>query len=889
MRKLIFYACFSLCFSAFMPAQEVEYGLAFRSHEVEKEKRTGLDITPEKPFSFSNGFSLSFDILIKEKSYQKSIETKLFEPIFGYILRMEGNNHQNIDLVLKPESETPATVAASPTIILTCSEAESLVNYKFSEHGNTYNEWIHIAMRVETDKNQLDVSIGKEKYTFTINTLHEFKNVRIAFGKNDYLKSFIRDIPPMIIKDITIGDTKQKPLYHWRLSKHTATGVYDELKNHYAVCSNPLWILDKYTNWEKQLSIDIRKNPQICYNEKENCVAFADDINFLTYNATSKTLQKDLLTYGKPCGYLVNQLVYDELEGKYCSYSFEQKASFYDPAGKKWDNNKPDTNIYYWHHNRYIYPGDSCLYMFFGYGHHKYESQILQYDFKTDSLEKIAFSGDRIPPRYLSGLGKIDDRRIIIFGGYGSETGNQESSPKNYYDAYIIDLKSRTMQKLWELNSIDHNFVVANSLIVDTLHHCFYALCFPQQKFNSHFSLYKFSIDRPEYETLADSIPFAFHDIYSYANLFLNKQDNELIAVTSSPLVTDSTSTLSIYTLAFPPLSQADLYQKEARWESKTWYIPAGIIGIFILSSLIYSYYRRKKSRKEEREKEPENKIPDSIVNLTLEYEPVVNIKPVTTRIEKQSIFLFGGFQVMDKEGRNITGEFTPLLKQLFIIILLYTLKDGKGISSLKLREALWFDKSNESAKNNRGVSMNKLRQILEQIGEIHVKSLNLYWIVEFGKAIYCDYYEALILMHRLRENSSRTNKDIKRLLSIVSAGELLPNLQIEWVDSFKADFANDLADLFLDMLQQPGLDNSDQDRINLADSILIHDSLNEEALKIKCTILIGMGKYGLAKKTYSSFSKEYRLLFGTDFKQSFEQIISLKNLVFSPSKGQRN
>jgi len=872
-KNIAFYLFFSFCFTAFLPAQEVKYGLEFKSHEVEKEKRTGLDLTPDKPFSFPHGFSISFNAYFKAKSRQQGIETRLLDPTFGYILHMENDGNQNIDLVLKPEIENLSAVAILPDIIVTCSEAESLVNYKFSEHGNTYNQWIHIVLAVETDKNLLTVVIGNEKYAFKVNKLHEFKDVHIAFGKNNYPKSLISDVPPMAIKDITISNLEQKPLYHWSLSKHTSEGVYDDLQHHFAVCSEPLWILDKHAKWEKLLSVDTKRDPQICYNEKENTIAIADEVEFITYNTSDKTLQKDLLSGGKPCSNSINQLIYNQFANQYYSYSFEKKASLYDPVRKRWDNNAPDANIKYWHHNRYIYPGDSCLYLFFGYGYHKYSGDIFRYSFKTDSLKKVTFGGDHISPRYLSGLGKIDDHRIVIFGGYGSETGNQESSPQNYYDAYIIDLKNRHIKKLWKLNITDHNFVVANSLIVDTVHRCFYALCFPQQEFKSHFNLYMFSLDNPEYKIFADSIPFAFHDIYSYADLFLNKQSNELIAVMSSPLVTDSTTTVSVYSLAFPPLTQADLYQENIR-RSNNWMILIGIAVILVLGGG-YMIYTKRKKKKRIQKPEQKNESRSSTIEQKYDHEQMTGIKPVRIRTEKQSIFLFGGFQVMDKEGLNITGEFTPVLKQLFLIILLNTLKDGKGISSLKLDETLWSDKSDESAKNNRGVSLSKLRQIFERIGVVHIKNLNSYWIIEFEKDIYCDYYEALILMNRLKDKNNRTGKDIKRLLSIVSSGDLLPNLQIEWADPFKADFSNNLIDLFLDIVQQPGLDISDQDRINIIDSILIHDSLNEEAIKLKCLILINMGRNGLAKKVYDSFIKEYRLLLGTDFKHTFEQIIS--------------
>ena len=853
LKNIIYCVFLSFCFGSALKAQEAKYGLEFASHEVEKENRTGLDLTPDKPFHFSKGFSISFDVLFQRKNQQ----------IFGCIMRIIGNNNQNIDLILASESDI------YPNIVATSSKTGSLLNYRFSDFGDTYKKWIPVAIAIETKTNRLFISIGNKEYNFNISNATDFEDVNIVFGRSDYLKSPVRDVPSMVIKDIKINNAKQKPLYYWPLSKHASKGVYDDLKKHFAVCSNPVWIEDRHANWVKSLTFTMKSNPQICYNEVANEIALAGKSVFYTYDTNTENFKKDSLIQGQPNGSLINQLIYNPFINRYCSYSFEKKVSYYDSLKKTWNNYTSDFEQYDWHHNRYMNPGDSSLYLFFGYGHHKYKSNIVKYNFKTDSLEAVSFKGDKIPPRYLSGLGKIDNDRVILFGGYGNTSGNQELPTQNYYDSYIINLKTKEIKKIWELTAVERDFVVSNSLIVDTVHHCFYALCFPQQEFRTHLMLYRFSLDKPEYSMLADSIPFAFHDVNSYTDLFLNRKNNKLTALTFSPLVQDSTSTVTIYTLAFPPLAKADLVQYETAGKSRLGLAITVIAGIMGLCCVYIIYSRRKK-------KIQENKNSNSLSGQESRYEPMVGIKPVNTHFKKQSIFLFGGFQVMDKEGRNITEEFTPLLKELFVIILLNTLKDGKGISSIKLRETLWFDKSDESANNNRGVSLSKLRQIFEQVGIVQIKKqYSSNWIVEFGEDIYCDYYEALILMNRLKEKNSRTNQDIKRLLSIVSLGELLPNLQIEWVDSFKADFSNDLIDLFLDIIQQDGLEISSQERIELTDAILIHDSLNEEALRIKCFILVKMGKNGLAKKVYNSFAKEYRLLFGTDFKYSFEQIIS--------------
>ena len=851
LKKIIYCVFFSFCLNTAVAAQGVNYGLEFKSHEVDKENRTGLDLTPEKSFNFSKGFTISFDVLFERKSTQ----------IFGYILRIIGNNNQNIDFILASE------YGFYPNIRATSSETESLLNYVFEKFGNTYDEWIHINLTVETEKNLLLISIGNENYSFDMQNAKDFKNVNLVFGKNDYLSSRIRDVPPMIIKDILIKDLKEKPLYHWPLSKHTDEGAYDELKNHFAYCSNPSWIMNNRASWEKLSTFTTKSNPQICYNEKENVIAIVDAHYFNNYNTNTGILEKDSFILGVPHGNLINQLVYHPIENKYFSYSFENKASYYDSHNKSWNNSLTDFDQNHWHHNRYIYPGDSCLYVFFGYGHHNYSDGIIRYDFKKGAFEAVNFSGNKIYPRYLSGLGKIDDDRVLIFGGYGSTSGNQTLFPKNYYDCYIVNLKEKEIKKLWELNIADNNFVVSNSLIVDSINNCFYSLCFPQQEFSTYLQLYRFSMEKPHCDILADSIPFSFHDIQSYCDLYLNNRTNKLYAITYSPLVANSASSVSIYSLAYPPLSKADLFQNNVKKQYRKLTALAGMIFLLCLLGGFFIFAKKIKMKN--------NKSID-IIQETEDFEPVVGIKPVNIRDEKQSIFLFGGFQVMDKNGQDITGDFTPLLKQLFIIILLNTLKDGKGISSLKLRETLWFDKSEESAKNNRGVYLSKLRQIFEQIGLIQIiKNQNSYWIVEFGNDIYCDYYEALILIERLKDKNNRTVKDIKRLFSIISYGEMLPNLQIDWVDPFKANFLNEILDIFADILKQSESDITPQEYVDLANTILIHDSLNEEALRLKCSSLIKIGKIGLAKKIYNSFVKEYNLLFGKNFKYSFNQIIS--------------
>ena len=163
----------------------------------------------------------------------------------------------------------------------------------------------------------------------------------------------------------------------------------------------------------------------------------------------------------------------------------------------------------------------------------------------------------------------------------------------------------------------------------------------------------------------------------------------------------------------------------------------------------------------------------------------------------------------------------------------------------------------------------------MENVGEIQFNKKGTYWSVEFGEEIYCDYYEALILIKKIKENKETSINDIKRLLSIVTVGELLPHTQVEWADTFKSDFSNELVDLILYLIRQESAAFSDDTYIEMANALLVHDPLNEDALKLKCKVLVKMGKNGLAKNTYTTFTKEYAILFGIEYKYTFDQIVN--------------
>ena len=98
------------------------------------------------------------------------------------------------------------------------------------------------------------------------------------------------------------------------------------------------------------------------------------------------------------------------------------------------------------------------------------------------------------------------------------------------------------------------------------------------------------------------------------------------------------------------------------------------------------------------------------------------------TNAQTNAIYLLGNFQVIDKNGKDITVLFSSKVKQLFLIIFIHSVQKKQGISSSFIYGTLWPDKEQSNAKNLKGVTLNKLRKLLGDLDGISlVYQDNLY------------------------------------------------------------------------------------------------------------------------------------------------------------------
>jgi DNA-binding SARP family transcriptional activator len=256
--------------------------------------------------------------------------------------------------------------------------------------------------------------------------------------------------------------------------------------------------------------------------------------------------------------------------------------------------------------------------------------------------------------------------------------------------------------------------------------------------------------------------------------------------------------------------------------------------------------------------------------------KPVQEVKPVSTpresmqKTRENSIILFGGFQVIDKEGKDITAQFTPLPRKLLLFILLHSLKNNKGVSSNTMYETFWFDKSVESARNNRAVNIVKLKSLLENVDSASISKETGYWKFDFDPSLlYVDYMEYLQIVRSSKEPS---REDIVDLLDVVENKPFLNNTNADWLDPFKSDVSNEIIDTFLNYIGKS--EDDPEFLLHLTKCIFLSDAVSEEALRVQCRLLIKQGKHSLAKQAYSSFIHEYKQLYDEDYSLSFNQVI---------------
>lgn len=245
--------------------------------------------------------------------------------------------------------------------------------------------------------------------------------------------------------------------------------------------------------------------------------------------------------------------------------------------------------------------------------------------------------------------------------------------------------------------------------------------------------------------------------------------------------------------------------------------------------------------------------------------------KGPTVRLPRvNAVYLFGSLRVYDARGEEVSRKFSPLLRELFTLLLLRSA--DKGITSEELTSLLWYDKDDSSARNNRAVNISKLRTLTEQVGGCTISKEAGHWKIRFADETFVDYYECTPA--RLAPDTL-SDERIRIIDALTQGGGLLPDCDYLWLDSYKSR----TADLLIETLLKYALLLNEQEqhttRLLISDILFRLDPASEAALRIRCTTYAAMNRPYMAKSSYDNFCREYRSLYGEAFKPTFNDIMS--------------
>ncbi len=835
-----------------------EYGLEFLGHEVVTDKRTALIIGKEQPICIKNDFELNFELKFKPKvmSY------------FGYVFRIITTDGKNLDLLFQSDSRRKQQA-------FRIISGDEDIKLKSLNTNLLYSKWNKFRIIIQDKKIEVfddNRLLGSGEISSKIKGCF-----KIYFGECSDPKFLTSDALPMYLRNITLK-SDQKILHHWPLqeiSGATTADIFNAQQK--AFTKNAHWLLKKHYEWKQLSKLKVKGNTSFAFDANQRQIIINTDLKTYFFSIKNDSLSSKAFQQSHKKFTFGDMGIFLPSQNKLINLRLNEKKVFdYNASQNSWDISPNETyNLTeYWHHNKYIYPTDSAIVLIGGYGQYEYKNSFQKYSFKDNVWSNLHLKGDTITPRYMFGLGTKNGQKSYLFGGFGSKSGDQVLNPQNNYDMFEIDWQTNTIKKIYDLKAPETPFVVASSLILNDKNDTFYGLIYNQLKFNSSLQLVEGSLSKPKIKPISKEIPYQFLDVGSNADIYFDKATSKLFCVTSfhDRLPVDSTEII-IYSLDFPPSNlPAEIKANKisfSQYFSKNIYI---ILLLLLLGGLGYYFLRRKKTTPKNITIAFNNAQPEEILLEKTDIEPTHIRQPTKEAVIKGKVLLFGGFQFINEKGTDLTNMFTPLLKEMFLYILLHSVRWNKGINSQQLNELLWFDKSADSARNNRSVNITKLKSIFEQLPSIAITKDTGNWMITLNpEKVYLDYFEFLKLTNSKKAINSQ---QIGQLTEIINRGGFLINLEYEWLDDFKGEISNKVIDTYLTYTKQLDVSKNAEEIIEIADNIFKFDSVDETAMSMKCRALVQLGKHSLAKISYEKFAKDYKRLYSEDFRVSYKEVL---------------
>ena len=816
-------------------------GIQFQGNEKIINERTSYNVFSKNIQTFNNYLSISFDILFSEPSNA------------GSILRIK-DLEQNITYNLSYNATSELV-----TFKFNIEGRINLISSVFSSKEIEKHRWHKITVFFDMKNDSVFLDINKNRQRASNINLTNKLQPQIVFGKSDY----VIDVPTFAIRNLVI-ESKNKQ-FIFLLNEQEGGIVFDKKGKAMGCVENPVWLINNANNWELKTKLISDKVAGANFNEQTQEIFYfnADSITF--YNVLTNEIRKEKYSQDCPMSILLGTNFIDTRQSKLYVYEVWRRPrergsttiSTLDLNNLNWETVSTQQLPMQLHHHAGYFDIENNRYIIFGgFGNNRYSKDFCSYNLNTNSWDTLVFEGDKITPRYFSSIGNFnEEKKLYLYGGMGNEAGDHTIGRIYYYDFYEIDLESLRIKKLWELSNDNNKVVPVRGMIVNDSSFC--TLCYPEYVPDSYLKLLCFNINNGQYEILGDSIPIRSDKINTNANLYLNEKDNKLYVTVQEFDEYDTASTLSVYSLSFSEILDKEELEEVSGYNCR--YIWIILFLLISLSAIIFYLLRKskQKSAKIESKTVDENDNKEISLNLTSKNQEKAN-----------ATYIFGNFSVRDKNKKEINYMFSAKIKQIFCLILQNSMKNG--ITSQQLSEFLWPDRDESQIKNIRGVTINHLRKILNELNGICLVHEKGFYKFIISDEYYCDYLRCFELIN----NNSLENEDfLNEFTTILERGKFLSSDDSPAFDTFKQMIESKLEPVLLLEIEKTFNAEKYKTTLILAEAIFNFDPVNEKALTFLIQALVKLKKHDEAKKRYIQFSIEYKRNIGEDFSKSFNEI----------------
>lgn len=832
-------------------AEKYDYGLSFNAQKSPAINRTSMQLDGGRSFTLQKNLEITFDMYIRAN-----------EPEFGGILNLVLNGKQDMHFMIASDETSNICLA------LIYKDVIKLLRVPIVKE-----KWLPVSVTLNRGNNTVSVSYGKHRTMINV-PLKNCGSVSMSFG---CVEGLVQEVAPMIVRNVSVRQDGRQTRF-WRLAQHNGNICYDELAHAEAVTSSPSWQLDKHVQWRLVYSANIQKNVDVAFNPDGARFYLVYDDAVEEYDDRGFMRKRYHVSDGYAAPKYFPHCFYDVVKKKIAVYSIRTRnVSYFSFETGRWSNeNRTFLDATNYNHAIALNPADSSYYFFGGYGLYSYRNDLYRLAPGTSKLQRVSYS-PMIPPRFAAAMAIVGNK-LYILGGRGNKVGRQAVESYFYYDLWEIDLRTHKARQLWDgkesLKTV--GLMLTSSMVYNKKDGCLYVV---NMEDNGGLLL-KISIDKPWYKAVSRHIGnVEQYQDFDY-DMFWSPKNRKMYLVVDKMMV-DKSHHLSIYSINTPLLNEVEISQNFQEASSGKWwiYVVAAVI-IVGFGAVIFVCVRRRNLHKVVVAPAVET-VPNSDT-VTVDTAGTGSIRKNDTELvggrhyfdrSRSSISILGGFNVRDRNGNDITSLFTRKIKDMLVLLILYTERDSVGLSVKKLTDILWYDKESNLARNNRNVSTSKLRLLLEKVGNVEISNENGYMRIVWGDGVFCDYHALRNCLDEFYNGGSTDGVLVEKIKELMLYGPLLPEMSVNWLDEFKAKNSDTSIDILRKILALEKEKGDMNAQLLMADIMFLHDPLSEEALAVKCSILFRQGKKSIAKNVYDSFCKEYKDTLADDFDIPFSEL----------------